>query len=67
MDDLVRVVVTATADIDIIRAEQLGSGQFFSRCCHYIDLLIWFLGRRITGIHMGTRIGTPWMEKEGIR
>ena len=46
-------------------AKQLGGGQFFSHGCHYIDLLLWFLGRPKTGIHMGTRLGTPWMEREG--
>ena len=46
-------------------AKHLGGGQFFSHGCHYIDLLLWFLGRPTTGIHMGTRRGTPWMEREG--
>jgi predicted dehydrogenase len=46
-------------------AQQLGGGQFFSHGCHYIDLLLWFLGRPVKGIHIGTRLGTPWMEKEG--
>jgi predicted dehydrogenase len=46
-------------------AKQLGGGQFFSHGCHYIDLLLWFLGRPSTGIHIGTRLGTPWMEREG--
>jgi len=40
------------------RAITLGSG-------HYIDLLMWFLGRAISGVHIGTNFGTPWMEKEG--
>ncbi len=46
-------------------AKHLGGGQFFSHGCHYIDLLLWFLGRPSTGIHIGTRLGTPWMEREG--
>lgn len=46
-------------------AEQLGGGQFFSHGCHYVDLLLWFLGNPIKGVHLGTRLGTPWMEKEG--
>ena len=46
-------------------ADQLGGGQFFSHGCHYIDLLLWFLGNPIKGVHLGTRLGTPWMEKEG--
>lgn len=47
------------------RADSLGGGQFFSHGCHYVDLLLWFLGRPVQGIHMGTNYGTPWMEKEG--
>jgi predicted dehydrogenase len=45
--------------------ERLGGGQLFSHGCHYVDLLLWFLGRPIKGIHMGTNLGTPWMEREG--
>ncbi|MBT5828959.1 MAG: Gfo/Idh/MocA family oxidoreductase, partial [Candidatus Latescibacteria bacterium] len=45
--------------------ERLGGGQLFSHGCHYIDLLLWFLGRPIKGMHMGTNLGTPWMEREG--
>jgi predicted dehydrogenase len=45
--------------------ERLGGGQLFSHGCHYIDLLLWFLGRPLKGIHMGTNLGTPWMEREG--
>ncbi len=46
-------------------AQRLGGGQFFSHGCHYVDLLLWFLGEPVRGIHMGTNFGTPWMEKEG--
>lgn len=46
-------------------AERLGGGQLFSHGCHYIDLLLWFLGRPVRGMHMGTNFGTPWMEREG--
>jgi len=46
-------------------AEKLGGGQLFSHGCHYIDLLMWFLGRPVSGTHVGTNYGTPWMEKEG--
>lgn len=46
-------------------AAKLGGGQFFSHGCHYVDLLLWFLGSPIKGVHLGTRNGTPWMEKEG--
>lgn len=49
----------------IRRAERLGGGQFFSHGCHYIDLLLWFLGKPVKGVHIGTNFGTPWMEKEG--
>ena len=46
-------------------AAKLGGGQLFSHGCHYIDLLLWFLGRPLRGTHLGTHYGTPWMEKEG--
>lgn len=46
-------------------AKHLGGGQFFSHGCHYVDLLLWFLGNPKTGVHIGTRLGTPWMEREG--
>jgi predicted dehydrogenase len=37
----------------------------FSHGCHYIDLMLWLLGRPVTGVHVGTNFGTPWMEQEG--
>ena len=43
----------------------LGGGQFFSHGCHYIDILLWYLGRPLRGTHLGTNFGTPWMEAEG--
>ena len=43
----------------------LGGGQLFSHGCHYIDLFLRFLGKPISGFHMGSNLGTPWMEKEG--
>ncbi len=46
-------------------AATLGGGQLFSHGCHYIDLLLWFLGRPLQGTHFGTNLGTPWMEREG--
>ncbi|OGV54173.1 MAG: hypothetical protein A2X45_07295 [Lentisphaerae bacterium GWF2_50_93] len=47
------------------RADQVGGGQLFSHGCHYIDLMLWMMGRPIYGCHIGTRLGTPWMEREG--
>jgi len=44
---------------------KLGGGQLFSHGCHYIDLLLWYLGRPVRGIHLGTNTGTPWMGREG--
>ena len=44
---------------------RLGGGQLFSHGCHYIDLLLWFLGEPVSGSHLGTRVGTPWLLKEG--
>lgn len=46
-------------------AKRLGGGQLFSHGCHYIDLMLRFLGNPVKGVHMGTNLGTPWMEKEG--
>ena len=46
-------------------ARRLGGGQFFSHGCHYVDILLWFLGNPVEGTHLGTNYGTPWMEREG--
>ncbi len=46
-------------------AATLGGGQFFSHGCHYIDLMLWMMGRPVRGNHYGTNFCTPWMEKEG--
>ncbi|MBP1988505.1 Gfo/Idh/MocA family protein [Paenibacillus eucommiae] len=48
-----------------LSSKRLGGGQFFSHGCHYVDLLLWFLGNPVRGTHLGTNYGTPWMEKEG--
>jgi predicted dehydrogenase len=48
-----------------LSAKRLGGGQFFSHGCHYVDLLLWFLGKPVRGVHIGNNFGTPWMEKEG--
>ncbi len=45
--------------------EQLGGGQLFSHGCHYIDLMLWMMGRPVSGAHVGTNLCTPWMEREG--
>ena len=37
---------------------RLGGGQFFSHGCHYVDMLLWFLGNPVKGSHFGTNIGT---------
>ena len=42
-----------------------GGGQLFSHGCHYIDLMLWFLGNPVVGAHIGTKVGTPWLLKEG--
>lgn len=47
------------------RADRVGGGQLFSHGCHYIDLMLWMMGKPIWGIHLGTNLGTPWMEREG--
>ena len=43
----------------------LGGGQTFSHGCHYIDVLLWMLGAPVSGTHVGTNRGTPWMDREG--
>jgi predicted dehydrogenase len=47
------------------KAATLGGGQLFSHGCHYIDLMLDWLGDPIEGTHIGTNFGTPWMEREG--
>ena len=44
---------------------RLGGGQFFSHGCHYVDLILRFLGTPVRGFHLGTNAGTPWMLREG--
>jgi len=44
---------------------RLGGGQLFSHGCHYIDLLLWFLGKPVSGTHIGTNVGTEWLLREG--
>jgi len=44
---------------------RIGGGQLFSHGCHYVDLLLRFLGQPIEGAHVGTRIGTPGLLREG--
>ena len=48
-----------------LMTSRLGGGQLFSHGCHYIDLLLWFLGEPLYGSHVGTNVGTPWMLTEG--
>lgn len=49
----------------IIETSNSGGGQLFNHGCHYIDLLLWFLGNPVCGSHIGTTKGTPWMLREG--
>lgn len=46
-------------------AKKLGGGQLFSHGCHYIDLMLWIMGKPLRGAHLGTNLCTPWMEMEG--
>lgn len=49
-----------------LRSEKLlGGGQLFSHGCHYIDLMLWMLGKPVYGFHCGSNFCTPWMEREG--
>ncbi len=50
---------------DWANTARLGGGQFFSHGCHYVDILLRFLGEPIEGSHFGTRVGTEWMVREG--
>lgn len=47
------------------KAATVGGGQFFSHGCHYVDLMLWMMGKPVHGCHFGTNKGTPWMEREG--
>ncbi|MEZ4736608.1 MAG: Gfo/Idh/MocA family oxidoreductase [Caldilineaceae bacterium] len=49
----------------IHRKATLGGGQLFSHGCHYIDILLAWMGEPVSGAHIGTNFGTPWMEGEG--
>lgn len=49
----------------IHRVATLGGGQLFSHGCHYIDILLAWMGEPVAGSHLGTNFGTPWMEAEG--
>ncbi len=42
-----------------------GGGQLFRHGCHYIDILLWFLGKPVRGYHIGNNFATPWLEGEG--
>ncbi len=44
---------------------RVGGGQLFSHGCHYIDIILHCLGEPVSGTHVGTNLGTPWMELEG--
>jgi len=48
-----------------MNAATLGGRRLFGHGCHYVDLLLWFLGCPVRGTHMGTHHGMPWMEREG--
>jgi len=43
----------------------LGSGQLFSHGCHYIDLMLWMMGKPVRGTHSSSNFCTPWMDREG--
>lgn len=49
----------------LTRKDTLGGGVLFSQGCHYIDLLLWLLGRPVKVAGLGTRLGTEWLEGEG--
>ncbi|MCF6176211.1 MAG: Gfo/Idh/MocA family oxidoreductase [Victivallaceae bacterium] len=47
------------------RKDQVGGGQLFSHGCHYIDLMLWIMGKPVRGSHISSNLCTPWMEGEG--
>lgn len=49
----------------LMRAATAGGGELFDHGSHYVDLLLWFLGAPVRGTHIGTNLGTPWVELEG--
>jgi len=48
-----------------LNTSNMGGGQLFSHGCHYVDIMLWFMGNPVTGAHVGTNLGTPWMLREG--
>jgi len=57
--------LTKVDELQWCATARIGGGQFFSHGCHYVDLLLWFLGQPLQGMHFGTNLGTPWMLREG--
>mgnify|MGYP006279139945 CR=1 FL=1 len=49
----------------LAQVARVGGGQLFSHGCHYIDLILHWMGEPKSGSHTGTNLGTPWMEMEG--
>ena len=43
----------------------IGGGQLFSHGCHYIDLMLWMMGKPVRGTHSSSNFCTPWMDREG--
>ncbi len=43
---------------------RLGGGQFFSHGCHYVDVLLWFLGKPVAGTHFGSKVGDNLLLRE---
>lgn len=50
---------------DWTNTSRMAGGQFFSHGCHYIDIMLWFLGEPERGMHFGTRVGTEYLMEEG--
>ena len=57
--------LTKKDELHWINTARVGGGQFFSHGCHYVDILLRFLGTPVRGFHLGTNAGTPWMMREG--
>ena len=57
--------LTITKETEWGSTARRGGGRFFGHGCHYVDVMLWFLGEPVRGMHFGTRNGTPWLLKEG--
>lgn len=48
---------TPVGEFDYGASSQPGGGQFWGHGCHYVDILLEFLGNPVRGSHVGTKTG----------